>query len=299
MRYGLLMKFSLIISTKGRTHELTRLFQSLAEQTLQDFEVILSDQNDDDRLLPIIKESGLQERLIHLKNSGGLSKGRNQGMAKASGVIFGFPDDDCVYPPSLLQEVDDFFQAQPQYGYLSGRSFADDGGDSVSRHAKHASQIQKMTIHSQCIEFALFLRRSQLGDLRFDEQMGVGALSPWQSDEGPDLLLRLEETGVRGYYDPKFAAWHARPVTCYDAKAIDRTYRYACGNGYFYRKHRYPRWFFAYQMFRTLGGLLVALLTVNSGKARLYLARLRGRWRGWNTEPDRDRLLSHALPSGG
>jgi glycosyltransferase involved in cell wall biosynthesis len=277
----LFMMFSLIISTRGRTHELLRLFQSLANQTLQDFEVILSDQNDDDRLLPVIQQSGLRENLMHLKSSGGLSKGRNQGIDKASGDILCFPDDDCAYPANLLQEVAEFFQAHFQYGYLSGRSFADDGGDSVSRHARQASPTGKMTIHAQCIEFALFIRRSQLGGLRFDENMGVGAPSPWHSDEGPDLLLRLGETGVRGYYDPHFGAWHPRPVTSYDAKAIDRTYRYACGNGYFYRKHHYPAWFFAYQMGRSLGGFLLALSTLNPGKARLYLARIRGRWRGW------------------
>lgn len=283
------MKFSLVISTKGRTHELMRLFESLKEQTLQDYEVIVSDQNDDNRLISLIKESSLQERLIRVESSGGASKGRNQGMVKASGDILGFPDDDCVYPPNLLREVVDFFQAHPEYGYLSGRSFADDEGDSVSRFAKQASPVHKMTVHSQCIEFALFFRRSQLGNLCFDEQMGTGAASPWHCDEGPDLLLRLAESGVRGYYDPRFAVWHARPVTAYDAKAIDRTYRYACGNGYFYRKHRYPSWFFAYQIGRNLCGLLLGLLTFNPGKAHLYLARIRGRWRGWNSSPNRAR----------
>ena len=282
---NLSMKFSLVISTKGRTHELARLFQSLKDQTLRDFEVIVSDQNDDDRIVSVIMESGLQGNLIHLKSSGGLSKGRNQGMAKASGEILCFPDDDCTYPPNLLEKVDHFFQTHSQYGYLSGRSFADDGGDSVSRHAKSASQIAKITIHTQCIEFALFIRRDKLGTLRFDEQMGVGALSPWHSDEGPDLLLRLEQTGVHGYYDPQFGAWHARPVICYDAKAIDRTYRYACGNGYFYRKHCYAGWFFAYQIGRNLCGLLLASLFLNLGLARLYLARIRGRWRGWKYSP--------------
>jgi glycosyltransferase involved in cell wall biosynthesis len=282
---NLAVKFSLIISTKGRTQELIRLFQSLRKQTMQDFEIILSDQNEDDRLIPVIEESGLKKKIIYRKSSGGLSKGRNHGMSWSSGEILSFPDDDCVYSPSLLEEVSAFFQTHPQYGYLSGRSFADDGGDSVSRHSKSAAPIRKMTVLTQCIEFALFFRRSQLGNLRFDEQMGVGTSSPWQSDEGPDFLLRLERKGVRGYYDPRFAVWHPRPITGYSDKDIDRTYRYSCGNGYFYRKHNYPTWFFAYHMARALCGLLLALLTFHFGKARLYLARLRGRWRGWKSSP--------------
>jgi glycosyltransferase involved in cell wall biosynthesis len=275
------MKFSLVISTKGRTDELRRLIRSLRDQTLRDFEVVLSDQNEDDRLIPVVKELGSEWNLIYLRSAGGASRGRNLGIARATGDILCFPDDDSVYPPTLLEQVADFFQNNPQYGYLSGRSFADDGKDSVSRHARHASPIHKMTVHAQCIEFAMFIRRSRLGDLRFDENMGPGSPDLWQCDEGPDLMLRLEEAGVRGYYDPRFGVWHARPVTCYNAKDIHRTYRYGCANGYFYRKHHYPGWYFYYQMGRSFCGLLLGLGTLKMGKVRLYLARLRGRWVGW------------------
>ena len=269
-----------------------RLFDSLSSQSLKSFEVIVSDQNEDDRLAALVRDLSGSMPITHLKNSGGLSRGRNQGIAVASGTILGFPDDDCAYPPAFLQQIATFFDAHPAYGFFSGRSFADDGGDSVSRHSKQAATIQRYTLHSQCIEFATFIRRSSLGELLFDENMGVGSCSPWQADEGPDLLLRLIEKGVPGYYDPKLGAWHPRPIAKYDAKDADRTYRYACGNGYFYRKHHYPAWFFFYQMLRTACGLALALATFHPGKARLYMARLRGRWRGWT-----HRLLDHDTPS--
>jgi glycosyltransferase involved in cell wall biosynthesis len=262
------MKFSLIISTRGRTKELLTLFRSMRDQTLQDFEVILADQNEDDR---------------------GLSRGRNDCLSVAKGEIIGFPDDDCAYVPRLLEQAADFFAQHAEYGFLSGRSFGDDGRDSVSRHAKRAGEIERLTIHSQCIEFALFVRRSALGDTRFDERMGVGAATPWHSDEGPDLLLRLMAKGERGFYDPAFAVWHPRPVTRYDARAVDRTFRYACGNGYFYRKHGYPTSHVMRQMARTMCGVVLALVTINPKRARLYVARLRGRWKGWRA----------SLPEGG
>jgi glycosyltransferase involved in cell wall biosynthesis len=276
------MTFSLIVSTRGRVDELKILFRSLRDQTRQDFELIIADQNEDDRLADLLeseKAAGL--KLVSFKSSGGLSRGRNQGLALATGEIIGFPDDDCAYTPQLLEGVAAFFGQHPEYGFLSGRSFADDGGDSVSRHAKIASEVQRLTIHSQVIEFALFVRRSALGETRFDESMGVGAPTPWHSDEGPDFLLRLMGKGVRGFYDPRFGVWHKRPVTNADAKDIDRTYRYACGNGYFYRKHRYSSWFFAKQMARTACGVLLFAARLKFNRARLYLARLKGRWRGW------------------
>jgi glycosyltransferase involved in cell wall biosynthesis len=216
-----------------------------------------------------------------MMSSGGVSRGRNLGLEQAIGEICCFPDDDCAYVPRLLEEISARFEQHPEYGYLCGRSFADDGRDSVSRHSKVAAEISRPKILSQCIEFAIFIRRSALGEERFNEEMGPGAPTPWQCDEGPDLLLRLNANGVRGFYDPLFMAWHPRPVKHYDAKAIERTYRYGCGNGYFYRRHGFSRWTFAHQMGRTSCGVLLALAGGQWGRARLYLARLRGRWRGW------------------
>ena len=48
------MRFSLIVATLGRTAELRRLLESLAVQTHQDFEVIVVDQNTDDRVSQIL-----------------------------------------------------------------------------------------------------------------------------------------------------------------------------------------------------------------------------------------------------
>jgi glycosyltransferase involved in cell wall biosynthesis len=288
-----IMLFSLIISTKGRTQELGRLLQSLREQTLQDFEVIVSDQNEDDRLDGLLKDPAWAGRLVHLKSSAGLSRGRNLGLAQAKGELFSFPDDDCAYPPTFLESVAAFFRGHPEYGFFCGRSVDDDGEDSVSRHARESSRVRRESIHLQHIEFAFVVRRSALGSLRFDEQMGVGAVTPWQSDEGPDLTLRLMESGVAGYYDPGVAVWHPRPFSIYDEKAIDRSYRYACGHGYFLRKHRYPFGHLLYGTAKTIAGCGLGCLKLNKGRALYYWARLRGTWRGWlHPQPRRGDALA-------
>jgi len=275
------MKFSLIVSTRGRVDELKTLFRSLLDQTCRDLEVIVSDQNEDDRLQALLAVP-YPFPVIHLKSSGGVSRGRNLGLARATGEICCFPDDDCAYVPRLLEEVAAFFDQHPEFGYLCGRSFADDGKDSVSRHSKTAAEITRPKILSQCIEFAIFIRRAALGDDRFNEEMGPGAPTPWQCDEGPYLLLRLQGRGVRGYYDPRFQAWHRRPVTNYGPKDIDRTYRYGCGNGYFYRRHGYSVWTFGYQLVKNIMAIAIYFVCGQPARARLYLARLQGRWHGWN-----------------
>ena len=44
------MKLSLILATYGRAAEIERLFDSLAQQSCRDFEVLVVDQNQDERL---------------------------------------------------------------------------------------------------------------------------------------------------------------------------------------------------------------------------------------------------------
>ncbi len=49
-------RFSLIVATISRTDELKRLLESFSRQEFSDYEVILVDQNDDDRLQAVIEE---------------------------------------------------------------------------------------------------------------------------------------------------------------------------------------------------------------------------------------------------
>jgi glycosyltransferase involved in cell wall biosynthesis len=278
------VKFSLIIPSKGRGDELARAIESLLQQTCQDFEIMVSDQNTDDRVADLLAARGWTGRVRLLKSSAGASRARNEGIAVATGEILGFPDDDCAYPPTLLANIARFFDEHPNYGFLTGRSFADDGGDAASRHGREPGPIRRETIYHQVIEAAFWVRRANLGPLRFDENLGTGAVTPWQADEGPDLILRLEEVDVHGFYDPTFAIWHPR-LEQRGRRAIERSYRYACGSGYFLRKHRYSRRFFYYLMLRAGAGAALSLVRFSLGAARFYWARVRGLWRGWHGFP--------------
>src|ERR1700677_890760 len=99
------MTFSLIVLARGRVDELKVLFRSLRDQTRQDFELIIANQNEDDRLAALMEDEKAGLKLVSFKSSGGLSRGRNQGLALATGEIIGFPDDDCAYTPQLLEGV--------------------------------------------------------------------------------------------------------------------------------------------------------------------------------------------------
>ena len=95
---------SLVVATYGRGKELQPLMTSLAMQTDRRFEVIVVDQNADDRIdsvLEVARGSGLTVHHLHL-DTPGLSSARNLGTALARGCIVAYPDDDCWYEPLTL-----------------------------------------------------------------------------------------------------------------------------------------------------------------------------------------------------
>jgi glycosyltransferase involved in cell wall biosynthesis len=50
------MRFSIIIATIHRTEEILRLLKSIADQQYNDLEILIVDQNNDERLNPILSQ---------------------------------------------------------------------------------------------------------------------------------------------------------------------------------------------------------------------------------------------------
>lgn len=295
------MSISLIVSTKGRVRELAAFLESLrfATAMLDDncfIELIISDQNDDDRLFPLLcdfrKTWGAANRKVrHLKSSGGLSRGRNAGLKVARGAVVAFPDDDCTYDPDTLRDVLAVFAANPLIGFIGVRT------QDASR--PDASAIpQPTTMCGVNVRWAplfsptLFVRRflcKQVGF--FDEDLGVGG-SVYGAGEETDYVYRLLSAGVLGAYIPTAKVFHPakteHPVTL---AGIRRQMSYGRGIGKVLLKHKAALgYFFWVQLalntaIKPLAELprpsraLLALASgwgVIEGMARWSVARMRG-----------------------
>ena len=103
------MRFSLVVATLGRTTELQKLLKSLDQQTHRDFEIIVVDQNTDDRLLPVLSTFENRMEVRRLISVPGLSRARNVGLGTITGNVVCFPDDDCWYPSDLLARLNQLF----------------------------------------------------------------------------------------------------------------------------------------------------------------------------------------------
>jgi len=221
-------RFSLIVPTIHRTSELERLLESLQEQA-GDFEVIVVDQNPDDRVVRIIERFSDALTLIRVPSSKGASRARNAGLDAARGEIVAFPDDDAWYPPGLLPQIDELFTSHPEFDGFCVRGTDEDGNDAGIRWLEHPAVINRFNIWRTSIEFSMFFRSAAVSDLRFNEQLGPGATTGWDCGEGTDLMLRMLDRGCTFNYEPRLVVHHPSSASCPPSEA--KTLAYARGIG--------------------------------------------------------------------
>jgi GT2 family glycosyltransferase len=244
--------FDLVVATVGRTDELKRFLASLEAQTHRAFRVLVVDQNEDERVAPLLAAG-----TVHLRSRLGLSHARNQALPHLTADVVAFPDDDCIYPADLLERV-----AQRLRGI--------DGV--VGREpwwTASAARLTRDNLWNRAISFTIFLRREVVEAVGgFDEQLGL----PASSGEEIDYLIRAIDRGARIDYDPSLVVEHPRKQ--HDLAAVGA--RDGASVGYILRKHRYRPATLARMLVRPAGGALL-----HPRHAAFHLATLRGRLRGY------------------
>jgi glycosyltransferase involved in cell wall biosynthesis len=266
--------FDLVVATVGRTDELARLLASIDAQEYERLRVIVVDQNDDDRLTKTL--DGHSVDLVHLRAARGLSHARNVGLDAIDADLVAFPDDDCVYPPELLDRVARRFAQDPALDGLAGRVEDTDGAFSPSWKTDRAV-LTAENLWNRANAATIFLRRDLVGRVgAFDERLGLGSGEPWSSGEETDYLIRAVKTGARIEYDPALVVQHEMR---HDDARIGL--RDGASVGYLLRKHGYRARMVARMLMRPIGGALVALGRRDWPRARYYAATLRGRIRGY------------------
>jgi glycosyltransferase involved in cell wall biosynthesis len=230
--------FSLIVCTVDRTAPLERLLHSLARQTDRDFEVVLVDQNEDGRLNAVIARFGSLMRIVHVKAPRGLSSSRNRGLSHARGEIIGFPDDDCHYPATLLEQLRHRFVCARDIALITGRTTDTLGNDSLSAFLKRDAEIDRWNVWKCGNSNTVFVRRSIVdAGVKFNEELGVGASTPFQSGEESAFLLDAMARGARGRFFRDLVVYHDQ-VGETDAH---RARKYARGFGRLLALYAYPR----------------------------------------------------------
>jgi glycosyltransferase involved in cell wall biosynthesis len=274
-------EISLIVATLGRISEPEALLASILAQDFPNIEMIIVDQNLDDRLDSTIRRYSNDLRIVHVRSATGLSRSRNVGLSHCEGEVIAFPDDDCTYPPALLRHVHELLEANPRFDGVSGR-VADPEGSPYARFDPGAGMITLSNAWQRASAISVFIRREVVRAIDgFDESLGLGAGTQWGGAEDIDLVIRAVGRGFKIQYVPTICVWHPNPLRTGYGMASERAYRYGTGIGRVWRKHSFPPWLVAYYLLRPLGGMLIALARADRDMARYHYRAFRGRLQGW------------------
>lgn len=290
------LRVSLVLATVGRTVELARGLQALSSQTRRDFEVLVIDQNDDDRLVPIVGQvasNGLIIRHVRFARRS-LSGARNHGISLARADIIGFPDDDCWYEPDAISAlVNQWDLARPAPALLVGCwvEQAQRGGF-ISAPAQRLRPQEILSFRGRrASSIALFCDAARLSTLGgFDERFGVGQW--FGAAEETDLIMRLAARSEPMFYAPQIRVHHHLPPSTermfLEDGDLERLRIRERGTGALYSKHRLSAWVIGRGL---VAPWLVPLLRGRLAAARGGLSCVRGRLeglRGWSRENPAD-----------
>lgn len=265
---------SLVVATLGTTDVLELLLASLtALEEAPPFEVIVVDQNGDDRLDAAIARFSSRLTLIHEKVAfKGASRARNHGGNVARGEWLGFPDDDCQLRPDTLHRLQEAILSTG-LRVVTGRTIDASGAPSVLRWGDVAERFDRWTMFRSVTECTLFVERALFTSVGgFDPNFGPGGDYP--AAEGIDLVNRLLKTARSGYFSPAIEFVHASKIPPWNDWAVERFGHYAIGDGALIAKS--PSLPLLYWGARTMLAALINLTAPDRHRRAAYAARLRG-----------------------
>jgi glycosyltransferase involved in cell wall biosynthesis len=276
------MKFSLIMATLGRSVEIERMFDSLGAQIYRDFELIVVDQNPDDRVAKIVERFRDKFEIVYLRSEKGLSRARNVGLRAVRGEVVAFPDDDCWYPPHVLECVARRLLREPGLAGLTGCSVDGNGNLSQGRWASSPLTVDRYNVWTCATSYTIFLRARAVRAVgAFDEQLGVGSGSRWGAGEEVNFLLGVLRSGYDVRYEPSLRVCHPEPLAIFDEKAYSRGKLYNRGFGRVLGLNHYPMHFVVYHVARPAMGCAVSFLKGDVARARYYWIAATQRALGW------------------
>jgi len=258
---------------------------SIFAQSYKEFEVLIIDQNDDDRISKILQERKIPVgtvRVFKQKNKN-LSEARNKGMHEAKGQIFFFPDDDCLLSENFFSIVVDEFVKHNEIGFISVPVLDVTKANKDVGIAKW-KVITKKNARRLTTGSGILFRSRIAKELLFDCRLGLGG--EFESSEDLDFVLRALYRGYKGYYYPRTFVIHEDPVKAYNKLTAQRAYRYNKGFGALVKKHlrvfgnRYLLFVFICECLKDLSNIVVRWPT-NPARAEYNYLSLIGKIEGF------------------
>jgi glycosyltransferase involved in cell wall biosynthesis len=280
------MTISIIISTYGRNIEFKNLLISIIRQNYQEFEVIIIDQNNDNRINKIIQKIEISPKKLKVikQQRNNLSEARNRGIRRAIGDIYFFPDDDSIIPHDFFSKIADQFKKNNEIDFISVPVFENDydipksdGDKYTTINVKNARMLTTAT--------NILYKKRIIADIKsFDTHFGLGGI--FESSEDLDFVLRTLYKEYEGIFYTGTYVIHENPIKVYDEKAARRAYRYNRGFGALVKKHlrmfgnKHLVVVFIFELLRNIGNMVIHLI-LNPIRAKYNYLSLKGKINGF------------------
>ncbi len=206
------MRFSIIIPVFNRPNEVDELLESLTEQTVRDFEVVIVDDGSETTCADVVAkyEQQLTIRYFFKPNSGP-GPTRNFAAERSQGDYLLILDSDCIAPPHYIENIERELHAAP----------CDAFGGPDCAHASF-SDTQKAISYSMTSFFTTggirggkkkldkFYPRSFNLGIRREVFNALGGFSAMRFGEDIDLSIRIFAAGYSCRLFPEAWVYHKR-----------------------------------------------------------------------------------------
>lgn len=206
------MRYSIIIPVYNRPDEVDELLNSLTQQTVHDFEVIVVEDGSSVTCEHVVKryEQQLNIRYFNKPNSGP-GQTRNYGAERSSGEYLLILDSDCILPPGYLAAIEEELKRQPADAF-GGPDRAHDSFTSTQKAINYAMTSFFTTggIRGGKKKMDKFYPRSFNMGLKADVYRALGGFSKMRFGEDIDLSIRIFKGRYSCRLFPEAWVWHKR-----------------------------------------------------------------------------------------
>ena len=239
------MKYSIIVPVYNRPDEVDELLQSLTEQELKDFEVVIVEDGSQKPCKDVCdKFADILDLHYYVKENGGPGQARNYGAERAKGEWLIILDSDVVLPKGYLQAVENGLSVEcrvESVEFAAAKNKAEASSDDSNHNstlytlhstlaafggpdASHPSftPVQKAISYSMTSFFTTggirggkkkldkFYPRSFNMGIRRDVYLKLGGFSKMRFGEDIDFSYRIVEAGYNPQLFPNAWVWHKR-----------------------------------------------------------------------------------------
>ena len=208
------MKYSVIVPVYNRPDEVDELLESLSNQTLKDFEVIIVEDGSVKPCKDVCdKYADILALHYYAKENSGPGQSRNYGAERANGEYLLILDSDVVLPEGYLSAIDSSIRHQAS-------DIAAFGGPDAAHPS--FTPVQKAISYSMTSFFTTggirggkakldkFYPRSFNMGIRRDVYHQLGGFSKMRFGEDIDFSYRIVEAGHKTRLFPDAWVWHKR-----------------------------------------------------------------------------------------